>query len=71
MVRGWEFRWQTYHYYVGAPDPATAREYLRKRHPVFAENAPAPKKMPQKHVQSLKLMDGSVRCAVGKGSFDA
>jgi len=67
MVWGWEFRWQTYHYYVGASDPVAAREYLRKRHPVFAANAPAPTKMPQELVQELKLVDGSVRSAVGKG----
>jgi len=52
---------------VGASDPVAAREYLRKRHPVFAANAPAPTKMPQELVQELKLVDGSVRSAVGKG----
>ena len=61
MTKGWEFRWLTYHYYVGAPDAAMARVYLEKKHPDVAENAPWPRELDEALRQKLRLADGTVR----------
>ncbi len=63
MAKGWEFRWLTYHYYVGAPDAAMARVYLEKKHPDIAENAPWPKELAEALRQKLQLADGTVKSA--------
>jgi hypothetical protein len=63
MPKGWEFRWLTYHYYVGAPDAAMVRVYLKDKHPDIAENAPVPMELNEGIRQKLQLVDGTVKSA--------
>lgn len=61
MTKAWEFIWKIYHYYVGAPDAETAREYLKKKHPDIAKDAPEPMELSDGFRKKLRLLDGNVR----------
>ncbi len=61
MSKGWEFYWENCRYFVGAPDPATARTYLRRYHLRVAQHARCPTELAAYVVEGLQLQDGTVR----------
>ena len=63
---GWEFDWEGRRYCVGAPDAATARQFLRKQYPHVAQRARFPRRLAKVIVLGLRLEDGVVRVMTGR-----
>jgi hypothetical protein len=63
MIKGWEFRWEARRFFVGAPDAATAKQYLAPHCADTASTDPA--QVPRGILAFLELGNGTVRVAPG------
>jgi hypothetical protein len=66
MTKGWEFYWEGQRCCVGAPEAASARQFLRKQYPHVAQRARFPRQLAKVIVLGLQLEDGVIRVMNGK-----